>query len=1094
MQVKKFLATLIAVTMSVNTAVPFEISAADTENYREDNTPDEAQSADPEDDPVNGNQNAGEGTADNQSADKQEPDEQNTAVRDADGQAEEDGSEETDADVQINEEFLQIISKTAVWDSDGVRIELISGNTDYNKLYIGSRTDEKKDPVIEGILDEDGRYHYVFCIDPQYLGAEAAYVPCNAQTGEWYDTEDLYMQLPADVQPNPAEVQDDETETDQEKEPQTDVAEDSESGDGESAEGMISPSDGNSQEDSMWKIDDLENTESRYEDDDFYRIDGLEDSAYDTEQKTDESGQQAMAAQTSADGTYQADAFTFEGGTGKTKITCENIVVQNGMLYATVKFSSEKFTRLVVSGTEYQPVSNQGGSYFKIPVRVNEDMEIMGTTVAMGEPHDITYMIHITKKGLENPSVTPSPKVTPTPVPTKTPAPKPTATPKPTSAPKPTTRPAVDLTKDGTYNGTVKHVSGTASMFKIIDCKIKVKKGKITATITLNGTGYDRLFLGTKENALKAKDSSLIPYKTDKNGKYTYEIPLTGLNKSVKIAARSHRYYEAGEKDKMWYDHTLNFTADIKEDGKATPTPAPTEIPEKTPAPTQAAKPDSGNNGTGSGGSTGGGGTNGTGGSSTGGNNNSYSSKTDGQTSQVDSSAGGLKDGEYGSGEFSFSWEGGTGTHGLNITCDKISVENGQAWAYVAFNSGKWVYLKASGGQYDPTEQDSSHTTFKIPVQLNANNKVVGCTTAMSKPYEIEYTLYFGMDIPDSTAGGTGGGSSKTSVSAKSVTDTGSTAKVEKGEEAQTDAGTVYMDEDAPKITGLEYLSSLKLEHSRLFKIHYYSQNMTILEIYVNEKGEKTDTGDLKKEDSEAIETETKTETDIQADSESAQSNTKLTSEDGEEGTSADEQDYAKLYKQDTLQYLLVPEDKKDQIPAGIDKSVIVVELPVDKSYIASDIAMEMIDKIDADKNIAAVSATQEDCKVDNIEKGLQKGNIISAGTYDKVELKSLVKAKCNLAVVPSDVLKEDQNSAENKSEMENDTKDADTAESKDTAMTELAGKFAILKIPMIIDRSKDEKDTLAKYEWSKVYGALFGCEKEASQLYEAAVKAHEKE
>ena len=57
--------------------------------------------------------------------------------------------------------------------------------------------------------------------------------------------------------------------------------------------------------------------------------------------------------------------------------------------------------------------------------------------------------------------------------------------------------------------------------------------------------------------------------------------------------------------------------------------------------------------------------------------------------------------------------------------------------------------------------------------------------------------------------------------------------------------------------------------------------------------------------------------------------------------------------------------------------------------------------------------------------------------------------------------------------------------------MTAFAEKLAILKIPMILDRSKDEKDVLTKYEWSKVYGALFGCEKEASKLYEAAVSGH---
>ena len=86
----------------------------------------------------------------------------------------------------------------------------------------------------------------------------------------------------------------------------------------------------------------------------------------------------------------------------------------------------------------------------------------------------------------------------------------------------------------------------------------------------------------------------------------------------------------------------------------------------------------------------------------------------------------------------------------------------------------------------------------------------------MSKPYEIEYTLYFGMDIPDSSSGS----GSTSSVSAKSAAGTDSSKKVEKGEEAETDAGTVYMDENAPKITGLEYQSSLKLEHSKLFKLH----------------------------------------------------------------------------------------------------------------------------------------------------------------------------------------------------------------------------------------------------------------------------------
>ncbi len=1000
MQAKKFLATLLAVTMSVGPAVSFQVSAADTEMHGSDES----------------------GTQD-------ESEDQNTE------------------DVQLNEEFLQIVSKTAVWDGDSILIDVVSANTEYDKLYIGSRTDEEKDPVIEGVMDEEGRYHYRFYIAPADLGKKAAYVPCSTETGEWYDAEDLYLQLPEEA--DQETVADTADETQDAEDTSTDTETDSSTADDDN--GTLSPS-SESQEDSMWKIDDLEEEDSEKKDDDFYRIDGLEEDSEDTEESKDLAGPPASAAsQTMTDGTYQADDFSFTGGTGKTKITCENIIVRDGMLYATIKFSSTKFTRVIVDGIEYQPVSNEGGSYFEIPVKVNTDMDITGTTIAMEEPHDITYTIHIIKEGFVNPSITPTPGPTATPLPVKTPTPtpKPTATP----TPKPTQKPSADVPKNGTYTGSVEHVAGTATMFKIVDCKIKVKNGKITATITLSGTGYDKLFLGTKEAALKASGSKLIPYKVNKNGQYTYEVPLSGLNKDIKLAARSHRYYEAGEKDKMWYDHTLKFTADTGNSGNTTPTPTPTKAPSKTPTPTPTKTPSNG-------GSTGGGGTNG-GGSNTGGNNN-YPSKTDGQTSQVDSSAGGLKDGEYGSGDFSFSWEGGTGTHGLNITCDKISVESGQAWAYVTFSSGKWIYLKASGNQYDPVDQGSDYTTFKIPVQLNANNKVVGCTTAMSKPYEIEYTLYFGMDIPDSSNG-------STSVSAKSAADSGSATKVEKGQEAETDAGTVYMDENAPKITGLEYMSSLKLEHSKLFKLHYYSNDMTVLEITVNEKADNTDSENTDNNSSSTISDDTEDSTKSSAES---------SSEEGEENSSAGEQDYAKLYKKSTLQYLLVPEDKKDQIPAGIDKSIIIIQLPVDKTYVASDVALEMIDKINADKNVAAVSVKKEDCKVDNIKKALEKGDITSVGEYKEADLKTLVKAKCNLAVIPSDILK--------------DKKD-DNADSDDTAMTELAGKFAILKIPMILDRSKDEKDTLAKYEWSKVYGALFGCEKEASKLYEAAVKAHDK-
>ena len=1016
MHSKKFLAAFLALSMTAAPQASVLVSAENTSAQESsENTPEE-----------NSTEESDESTA-------QEPEETDETSQDTDN-------------TPVNEDFLQITEKKAYTEGDSILIEIVSANTAYDRLYIGNRTDENKTPVIEGSLDEAGRYHYLFYIDPKYLGEKAAYVPGNAENDSWHMDEELYLMLPSEVSEVPVQEMTDTTET-------SETTEDNSADN--SGEGMISKN-ADSTSDSLWQIgaleEDTEGTDTAADD---YRIESLEEDS--TAEDTVETEADAASM---ADGAYKADDFSFSGGTGKTKITCEGITVKNGQIYAAIKFSSSSFTKLVVDGKEYQPVSNEGGSYFEIPVTLNTDMTITGTTVAMTEPHDIDYVIHITKNDVDTPDATP------------------TATPQPTAVPQPTSAPSSDIPKDGTYTGTVTHVSGTATMFKINACKITVKNGKVTAMITLSGTGYDRLFLGTREEALKADDSKLISYKKDADGKYTYTIPLKGLNQDVKLAARSHRYYEAGDKDKMWYDHTLKFNVDASNTGNGG----------------DGSKDDNSNGnhsneGNSSGGNSGsngshssGGGSNGSGGSGSGGSSsgsNNYKSNTDGKTSQVDSSAGGLKDGEYGSDAFSFSWSGGTGTHGLNITCDKISVEDGQAWAYITFNSGKWIYVKASGNQYDPVDQGDKYSTFKIPVQLNANNKVVGCTTAMSKPYEIEYILYFGMDISDNSSSGKSSGGS--SVTAKAA---GNSTKLADGEEAETDAGTVYKDDAAPKITGLEYMSSLKLEHSKMFKIHYYNNDMTVLEITLNDEFGK-DSADLTQNSA--------AQNSSDSTGEDGAGTAKTSETDGEE-SAATEQDYAKLYKQEVIRYLLVPEDKADQIPAGIDKSIIVVQLPMDKTYVASDVALEMIDKIGADKNVSAVSTTADDCKIDAIKEGVAKGNITSAGTYDKADLKELVKNKCKLAIVPSDILtakSEDSTAEDTTTDGTEDTTDEDQIAAKYPEMTAFAEKLAILKIPMILDRSKDEKDVLAKYEWSKVYGALFGCEKEASKLYESAVSGH---
>ena len=78
------------------------------------------------------------------------------------------------------------------------------------------------------------------------------------------------------------------------------------------------------------------------------------------------------------------------------------------------------------------------------------------------------------------------------------------------------------------------------------------------AVLTLSGTGYGYLYVGTKEQAAAADKSSWIPFQTKmtENGeKYTYEIPVESLDKKIAVAAYSI-------KNKIWYDRMLTFKSD----------------------------------------------------------------------------------------------------------------------------------------------------------------------------------------------------------------------------------------------------------------------------------------------------------------------------------------------------------------------------------------------------------------------------------------------------------------------------------------------------------------------------------------------------
>lgn len=107
-----------------------------------------------------------------------------------------------------------------------------------------------------------------------------------------------------------------------------------------------------------------------------------------------EQEKQAETASQPADGTYTID-LTFEGGSGKAQVLSPaKLVVSEGTMTATIRWSSPNYDYMIVDGQKYLPVNTEGDSVFEIPVSaLDEPIEVIGDTVAMSKPHEIEYTL-----------------------------------------------------------------------------------------------------------------------------------------------------------------------------------------------------------------------------------------------------------------------------------------------------------------------------------------------------------------------------------------------------------------------------------------------------------------------------------------------------------------------------------------------------------------------------------------------------------------------------------------------------------------------------------------------------------------------------
>ena len=102
-------------------------------------------------------------------------------------------------------------------------------------------------------------------------------------------------------------------------------------------------------------------------------------------------------------------------------------------------------------------------------------------------------------------------------------------------------------------NGTYEiEVDSSSSMFNIVKCVLTVTDDVMTADMTMGGTGYRYIYIGTPEEAVAASEEDYVYPETDADGAHHFIVPIEALDLGIDCAAFS-------DNKEKWYDRILVF-------------------------------------------------------------------------------------------------------------------------------------------------------------------------------------------------------------------------------------------------------------------------------------------------------------------------------------------------------------------------------------------------------------------------------------------------------------------------------------------------------------------------------------------------------
>lgn len=384
------------------------------------------------------------------------------------------------------------------------------------------------------------------------------------------------------------------------------------------------------------------------------------------------------------------------------------------------------------------------------------------------------------------------------------------------------------------------------------------------------------------------------------------------------------------------------------------------------------------------------------------------------------------------------SMTGGSGRASISSPTG-FYVKDGQATVDIHWSSASYDYMKLDGVRYDAFTDAAGHSAMTIPVSaLNTAIPVLADTTAMSKPYEIEYQLSFDgsallpmadasmaeahalpsdevnramqsatTQVADAESSDSAGGSGNhTNASAETSTKTA-------GASGTVGESSVHWSA-APEIDGLRFISSEKNDVAEYFR----------LSVYEDASGAKY----------QLLETAGGLHRYLIAPADAQVSDRKS---DHFTARASEANSANKEKKGDAL-------------------DLTVLQQPLTTTYVAASAVMAPLCDLGAVSQIRFSGLREEGWYVDEARTAMEKGSMLFAGKYSEPDYETLLREGCDLALESTMIYRS----------------------------PEVIEKLSALGIPVYIDYSSYEPHVLGRLEWIRVYGALFGHEEKAQQWY----------